>query len=81
MTAPSTVAGGAAGDWIAHDGGPCPVDHNVRVFVRYEDGNTDDKNGAPPAPAGYWADDDAEACNWRARDGQCGIIAYRVVQP
>lgn len=63
--------------WIEHDGGPCPVDLDARIYVRFEDGTTDEC--VDPVRASYWVDETPETCSWRYRDGKAGIIAYRVV--
>jgi len=64
--------------WVAHEAGPCPVSPETLVHVRYEDG-TDDA-WTSPATAGWWDAEEPEGSNWHSRDGDSGIIAYRVVQ-
>ena len=51
--------------WIPHAGGPCPVDRNLPVRVRYRDGFT--PRGA--TTAGFF--------DWKHNNGQFDILAYK----
>ncbi|MGM0584248.1 MAG: hypothetical protein ACQEUZ_06325 [Pseudomonadota bacterium] len=64
-----------ADGWIKHDGGPCPVDWDTMVRVRFRDGLE-----ADPKPAGLWSENSPD-CLWRHRAGDSDndIIAYRIV--
>lgn len=65
--------------WIEHDGGPCPVSPDTRVFVRCMDGWSDDGHQDGAETAGWWADEHAEGCSWSTCDHD-RIIAYRLAQ-
>lgn len=59
--------------WIEHDGGPCPVSPDTRVFVRFMDGLSDEGHQDGAETAGWWSG------SWRSA-GNDRIIAYRLVE-
>lgn len=66
------------GEWIEHDGGPCPVASDELVDVKFEDGQSADH-----FPAHLWSYSDGVPLDWWKHEGTpgTGIIAYRVVKP
>ena len=68
---------------IPHDGGPCPVPLGTLVYVEFEDSYVERAGrDAPhgPSEARHWADEsgDPSADLWQIRDGESGIVAYRI---
>ena len=63
--------------WIEWKGGECPVDPDLRVQVRFRDGEKSSANRT----AGWWHGagyDAPETSNWIHDGGEADIIAYRV---
>lgn len=61
------------GEWIEHDGGPCPVSDDAIVYVEFRDGRKSKKESR----ARFW-----KAANdwWRHQgDSSDNIISYWVV--
>jgi hypothetical protein len=57
--------------WIEWNGGACPVSAGAKVYVRFRDGDTDERL-AQPETASFWI--------WQHGGSESDIIAYRVVQ-
>lgn len=64
------------GEWIEHDGGPCPVEPETLVYVRFRNGHV----SGIVSSAGFWDDENIRHSNWRHEPSPVDIIAYRVVQ-
>lgn len=72
----TTGEDGEVRDWLAHDGGPCPVDPDQRVEVRHRSGETSETYIRSKH---YRGDNRARSWYWR-HDGDAGdIVAYRLL--
>lgn len=60
------------GEWIEHDGGPCPVDRGTLVECRWSDGMSTNWTSAG-SPREDWI--------WLTHGTAENITAYRVVKP
>ena len=57
--------------WIAHDGGPCPVDPNSLPLVKLRDGEI----------LACEDDETADCFQWEHDQAEYDIIAYKPEQP